>query len=79
MASAGSRWRLGVGRGGASSQDGLDSGVLGLGSGGQGRAGAPFGSYVYIPVSSTSLSFPFRVLFPNPAANHERQMDQHRL
>ena len=27
----------------------------------------------------TSLSFPFRVPLPRPAANHERQMDQHRL
>ena len=58
MASAGSRWRLGVGRGGASSQDGLDSVVLGLGCEGQGRAGAPFGSYVYIPVSSDISLFP---------------------
>ena len=27
----------------------------------------------------TSLSFPFCVLLPIPAANHERQMDQHWL
>lgn len=65
MASAGSRWGLGVGRGGASSQDGLDSGVLGLGGGGQGRAGASFGSYVFIPVSSDISLFPL----PCPAPN----------
>lgn len=64
MASAGSRWGLGVGRGGASSQDGLDSGVLGLGGGGQGRA-APFGSCVFIPVSSDISLFPLLCPAPN--------------